>query len=64
MRSLFKLLYETPGHATYGVWINGGKAGDLTVRQEERTDFQVAMECGGFELVLYNEADAARPKDA
>ena len=46
----FRVLHETPGHVTYGVWINGGKCGDLVVRQEERIGFQEMMERAGFEL--------------
>ena len=46
----FRVLHETPGHVTYGVWVNGGKSGDLVVRQEERVAFQIMMERGGFEL--------------
>lgn len=45
----FRVLHDTPGHATYGVWVNGGKCGDLTVRQEERVAFEIMMERGGFE---------------
>ena len=31
----FRILHSTPGHATYGVWVNGGKCGALVVRQED-----------------------------
>jgi hypothetical protein len=44
----FRMMDETPGHIRYGVWINGGKCGDLTVRQEERVAFESMMERGGF----------------
>ena len=44
----YRVLDDTPGHVTYGVWVNGGKCGDLTVRQEERAAFQIMMERGGF----------------
>lgn len=50
IRGSFRVLHETPGHATYGVWVNGGKSGDLVVRQEERIAFQSMMERAGFEL--------------
>jgi len=46
----FRVMHETPGHVTYGVWANGAKCGDLVVRQEERVAFQAMMERGGFEL--------------
>jgi hypothetical protein len=45
----FRVLHETPGHVIYGVWLNGGKCGDLTVRQSERVVFQIMMKRGGFE---------------
>ena len=44
----YRVLDDTPGHVRYGVWVNGGKCGDLTVRQEERAAFQIMMERGGF----------------
>lgn len=50
VRGSFRVLQETPGHLTYGVWVNGGKSGDLVVRQEERVAFQTMMERAGFEL--------------
>lgn len=46
----YRVLHDTPGHATYGVWINGGKCGDLTVRQEERIGFEAMMARAGFLL--------------
>jgi len=46
----FRVLHDTPGHATYGVWINGAKCGDLTVRQSERAALEIMMTRGGFEL--------------
>jgi hypothetical protein len=45
----FRILYITPAHITYGVWINGGKCGDLTVRQEEHVSFEIMMRRGGFD---------------
>lgn len=44
----FRMIRSTPGHATYGVWVNGGKCGDLVVRQEERVAFEEMMQRGGF----------------
>lgn len=44
----YRQVYETPGHVTYGFWINGGKCGELTVRQEEKAGFLVYMRRGGF----------------
>ena len=46
----FRVMRETPGHVTYGVWVNGGKCGDLTVRQEECVAFVTMMERAGFQL--------------
>lgn len=47
----FRIVRSTPGHATYGVWVNGGKSGDLVVRQDEREAFEVMMQHGGFTFV-------------
>ena len=44
----FRAVHSTPGHVTYGVWVNGGKCGDLVVRQEERVAFEQMMQRGGF----------------
>jgi hypothetical protein len=49
VRLTFRRMVESPGHVTFGIWVNGGKAGDLTVRQEEATGLIIALECGGFE---------------
>lgn len=46
----FRVLHDTPGHYTYGVWINGAKCGDLTVRISEAAAFEVMMQRAGFEL--------------
>jgi hypothetical protein len=46
----FRILHDTPGHATYGVWVNGGKCGDLTVRQTERVAFEEMMRRGGWSI--------------
>ena len=55
----FRILRSTPGHITYGVWINGGKCGDLVVRQEERVGLQIMMKRGGFVLMeQYQESEA------
>lgn len=51
IRGSFRILDETPGHVTYGVWANGGKCGNLVVRQEERVAFQIMMDRGGFKLM-------------
>jgi hypothetical protein len=50
-RATFRVLHETPGHVTFGVWVNGGKCGDLTVRQTERVAFAQMMIVGGFALM-------------
>lgn len=47
----FRILRATPGHITYGIWINHGKAGDLTVRREEYVEFERRMENAGFTLL-------------
>lgn len=44
----FRVLDETPGHVTFGVWINGGKCGNLVVRQEERIGLVTMLVRGGF----------------
>lgn len=49
--SSFRIVRSTPGHATYGVWVNGGKCGDLVVRQDEREGFESMMQQGGFAYV-------------
>jgi hypothetical protein len=46
--SSFRRMSETPGHVTYGVWVNGGKCGDLVVRQSEASAFEMMMRRGGF----------------
>lgn len=48
VRGSFRVMHETPGHVTYGVWVNGGKAGELVVRQSERAGFALMMDRGGF----------------
>lgn len=47
----FRIMHSTPGHATYGVWVNGGKCGDLVVRQDGREAFEAMMQTGGFTFV-------------
>ena len=47
----FRIMHSTPGHATYGVWVNGGKCGHLVVRQDEREAFESMMQIGGFKFV-------------
>lgn len=44
----FHKLHQSPGHATYGVWINGGKSGDLVVTIEEADPFERMMKRAGF----------------
>ena len=44
----YRVLDDTPGHVRYGVWVNGGKCGDLVVRQEERVGFMEMMGRAGF----------------
>lgn len=44
----FRVVRETPGHDTFGVWINGGKAGDLVVRKAESVAFEQLMRRAGF----------------
>lgn len=44
----YRILDETPGHVRFGVWINGGKCGDLTVRQEESVGFREMLDRAGF----------------
>jgi len=51
VRATFRVVHSTPGHATYGVWINGGKCGDLVVRQSERVAFEIMLTRGGFKEV-------------
>lgn len=58
----FRVVSDTPGHATYGVWVNGGKCGDLTVRQEERVAFELMMERAGFEKRALRE-EPPSPKE-
>ena len=51
VRGSYRILHETPGHTTYGVWINGGKSGDLTVRREEHAGFTALMSRAGFKYI-------------
>lgn len=48
--SSFRRIRETPGHVTYGVWVNGGKCGDLVLRQSEAGAFEERMQRAGFFL--------------
>lgn len=50
IRGSFRVLHESPGHVSYGVWVNGGRSGNLVVRQEERVAFVIMMKRAGFEL--------------
>ena len=44
----YRVLDDTPGHVRYGVWVNGGKCGDLTLRQEEHVAFEEMRDRAGF----------------
>lgn len=46
----FRIVHASPGHITYGVWINGAKCGDLVVRLAERLGFEIMMENAGFRM--------------
>lgn len=48
VRASFRMTSATPGHVTYGVWVNGGKSGELVVRQAERVGFEQMLERGGL----------------
>jgi hypothetical protein len=50
----FRVLQNTSAHVTFGIWINGGKCGNLTVRQEEYVGFQTMMRRAGFESRSYD----------
>ena len=51
----FRLTNLTPRHATYGVWINGGKSGNLVVTVDERDPFERMMQRAGFEHMFSAE---------
>lgn len=42
-RATFREVHRSPGHVTFGVWVNGGKCGDLVVRVEEEVAFRQLM---------------------
>lgn len=42
-KATFRRLHQSPGHSTYGVWVNGGKCGDLVVRNDESIAFEQLM---------------------
>lgn len=42
-RATFREVRRSPGHIDFGVWINGGKAGELTVRTNEEVAFRELM---------------------
>jgi hypothetical protein len=44
----YRILDETPGHVRFGIWVNGGKCGDLTVRHEESVGFREMLDRAGF----------------
>lgn len=52
VRGTFRILHRTPGHITLGFWINGGKAGDLTIRVEEEAGLFYMLSKGGFKYVV------------
>jgi hypothetical protein len=49
-KATMRSLCITPGHCTYGIWINGGKCGDLTLRVEEMLGFERMMRDAGFTI--------------
>lgn len=53
----FRVLHSSPGHVTYGVWVNGGKCGELVVRVSEHVAFEQRMKIAGFR----ENAGASRP---
>lgn len=48
-RATFRVVHESPGHTIFGVWVNGGKSGDLTVGNNEVVAFREMMSRAGFE---------------
>lgn len=46
----FRVMHESPGHVTYGFWVNGAKCGDLVVGVEQRNSFENYMTRGGWRL--------------
>jgi hypothetical protein len=44
IRTSWREVSRTPGHVTFGVWVNGGKAGDLCVRLEEEVAIKMRLE--------------------
>lgn len=46
----YRILRESPGHVVYGIWVNGAKCGDLTVRQQESVGFEQMMRRAGFDF--------------
>jgi hypothetical protein len=51
----FRIQHLTPGHVTYGIWINGAKCGNLTVRAEEQVAFETKMGNAGFKLTTLDK---------
>lgn len=47
-RATFRMLKISPGHVTYGIWINGGKSGELVVSVSEVHALETMLLRGGF----------------
>ena len=65
--SSVKVMRETAAHVTFGIWVNGKKAGDLTFGYGEHFDFlnmiagkEVAQTYGKREGVLLKKLDRSR----
>lgn len=43
-----RVVNRTPGHVTFGVWVDGGKAGDLVVGVEHEIAMRHLLTSGGF----------------
>ena len=56
----FRAVHATPGHVTYGVWVNGGKCGDLVVRVNECTAFEIMLRRAGFEQTAHFDGQNIR----
>lgn len=60
----FRVVQATPGHITYGVWVNGGKSGNLVVRVEESVGFEIMMKRAGFEQTAHFDGQSIRAPSA
>jgi len=47
-RATYRCTHASPGHLTFGVWINGGKSGELVVGLSEERAFHQMMERAGI----------------